>query len=72
MLGAAKHLAPQRVRSRGAGCRAVRILTMQRRADITKARTELGYEPTSVRDALREQYEFFGALGWIDGFRRPA
>jgi nucleoside-diphosphate-sugar epimerase len=51
---------------------AVRLLTMQRRADVTKARAELGYEPTPLREAIREQYEFFGALGWIDGFRRPA
>jgi nucleoside-diphosphate-sugar epimerase len=51
---------------------AVRLLMMERRADVTKARTELGYEPTSLHDAIREQYEFFGALGWIDGFRRSA
>lgn len=44
---------------------AVKLLTMQRRADITKARAELGYQPTSIRDALREQYEFFAGLGWI-------
>jgi nucleoside-diphosphate-sugar epimerase len=51
---------------------AVRLLMMQRQADITKARTELGYEPTSLREAIREQYEFFGAQGWIEGFRRSA
>jgi nucleoside-diphosphate-sugar epimerase len=44
---------------------AVRILRMQRRADITKARTELGYQPTSVRRAIEEQYAFFLGQGWI-------
>ena len=45
---------------------AVRILRMNRRADITKARTELGYQPGSVEDAVREAYEDFvrrGKLG---------
>jgi len=45
---------------------AVRILRMHRRADITKARTELGYQPSSVEDAVREAYEDFvrrGKLG---------
>jgi nucleoside-diphosphate-sugar epimerase len=51
---------------------AVRLLMSRRRADVTKARAELGYEPTSLREALREQYEFFGTLGWIGGSRRPA
>jgi len=49
---------------------AVRLLTMQRRADVTKARAELGYQPTSIRDAIREQYEFFVGLGWIRDARR--
>jgi nucleoside-diphosphate-sugar epimerase len=49
---------------------AVKLLTMQRRADITKARAELGYQPTSIRDAIREQYEFFAGLGWIHRARR--
>jgi nucleoside-diphosphate-sugar epimerase len=44
---------------------AVRLLTMGRRADITKARTELGYQPTSLRDAIVEQYAFFVRQGWI-------
>jgi nucleoside-diphosphate-sugar epimerase len=44
---------------------AVRLLSMQRRADITKARAELGYQPTAIRDALAEQYAFFQRLGWI-------
>jgi nucleoside-diphosphate-sugar epimerase len=44
---------------------AVRILRMQRRANIAKARTELGYQPTSIRQAIEEQYAFFAAQGWI-------
>ena len=44
---------------------AVRLLMSKRRADTTRARTELGFRPTSIRDALREQYAFFDTLGWI-------
>jgi 3beta-hydroxysteroid-4beta-carboxylate 3-dehydrogenase (decarboxylating) len=51
---------------------AVRLLMMQRRADITKARAELGYAPTSIRDAIREQYEFFRGLGWLPDVPGPA
>ena len=47
---------------------AVRMLGMQRRANIAKARTELGYQPTSIRRAIEEQYAFFVGQGWI---RRP-
>src|SRR5262249_51175117 len=47
---------------------AVRILRMQRRANIGKARAELGYQPTTIRQAIEEQYRFFVAQGWI---RRP-
>ena len=48
---------------------AVRILRMHRRADITKARTELGYQPTSVEDAVREAHEDFVRRGVLA--RRP-
>jgi nucleoside-diphosphate-sugar epimerase len=47
---------------------AVRILRMQRRANIAKARTELGYQPTTIRQAIEEQYAFFISQGRI---RRP-
>ncbi|MBX7078344.1 MAG: NAD-dependent epimerase/dehydratase family protein [Nannocystaceae bacterium] len=44
----------------------IRILTMQRHADTTKAKTELGWRPTTIRDAVREAYEFFARQGMID------
>lgn len=46
---------------------AIEILTMFRRADTGKAQRELGYRPTSIRDAIREAYEFFVAEGKIRG-----
>ena len=49
--------------------RAIEILSMNRRADTGKAQRELGYRPTSVRDAVREAYEFFVAQGKIPGAR---
>lgn len=44
---------------------AIEILAMNRHADITRAREELGYAPTSMREAAREAYEFFCATGMI-------
>jgi nucleoside-diphosphate-sugar epimerase len=51
---------------------AIRILRLNRRADITKARQELGYQPTSVAKAVEEAYEFFLHRGLIrpPAFRR--
>jgi nucleoside-diphosphate-sugar epimerase len=45
---------------------AVRLLRMQRRADCTRARTELGYQPTSLEAAIAEQHAFFVEQGWIE------
>jgi nucleoside-diphosphate-sugar epimerase len=44
---------------------AVRILRMERRADTTKARVELGYEPTSIRKAIHEAYADFARRGLV-------
>lgn len=44
---------------------AVLVLTMQRRADISKARDELGYRPGDIREAVREWYEFFVEQGML-------
>ena len=38
---------------------AIKLLSMRRRADTSKARRELGFEPTSLRSAIEEAYEFF-------------
>ncbi len=46
---------------------AVRLLRAQRRADITKARTELGYKPTSIEQAIREAYEDLARRGKLQG-----
>ena len=44
---------------------AIEILAMNRHADVTRARTELGYEPTSIREAVAEAYAFFCDVGMI-------
>jgi 3beta-hydroxysteroid-4beta-carboxylate 3-dehydrogenase (decarboxylating) len=49
---------------------AIRILRMERRADTSKARRELGFVPTSPEAAVREAYEFFVARGDIAGKKR--
>ncbi len=50
---------------------AVRILRLHRHADTSKARTELGFVPTSIEDAVREQYEFFISQNLIKGKTAP-
>src|SRR5262249_36905039 len=44
---------------------AVRLPTQRRRVDCTRARTELGFVPTPVEDALREAYEDFVRRGLV-------
>lgn len=44
---------------------AVRLLRMQRQVDITKARTELGFEPTPLADAVTLAYQDFVKRGLI-------
>jgi nucleoside-diphosphate-sugar epimerase len=44
---------------------AVRLLTQRRRADCTKAKTELGFVPTPVENAVREAYEDFVRRGLV-------
>jgi len=44
---------------------AVRILRQQRHADVSKARSELGYEPSSIRKALHEAYADFARRGLV-------
>jgi len=48
---------------------ALRILAQNRRADTTKAQTELGYRPTSIEAAVQDAYDFFGRRGQIEGYR---
>ncbi len=49
---------------------AVRILRKHRHADTTLARTELGFEPTSIRHAVHEAYEDFARRGLARGRRK--
>jgi nucleoside-diphosphate-sugar epimerase len=44
----------------------IRILTMQRHADTSKARNELGWRPTTMAEAVRDGYEFFAQQGMIE------
>jgi nucleoside-diphosphate-sugar epimerase len=48
---------------------AVRLLRMQRRADIAKARTQLGYRPSPIADAVRDAYEDFVRRGLLPARR---
>jgi nucleoside-diphosphate-sugar epimerase len=48
---------------------AVHLLRMHRRADCTKAKQELGYEPTSVKAAVIEAYRWFVAQSEIKDVR---
>jgi nucleoside-diphosphate-sugar epimerase len=44
---------------------AVRLLSMRRRADHGKARQELGFQPTSLRESVQEAYDDFRRRGVI-------
>ena len=44
---------------------------MHRHADTSKAKNELGFVPTSIEEAIREQYEWFIADGHIIGRSAP-
>jgi nucleoside-diphosphate-sugar epimerase len=44
---------------------AVQFLRMQRRADSSKAKSELGYQPTTIAAAIRDAYECFVRRGVI-------
>ena len=44
---------------------AIRLLQLRRRADIGKARAELGYQPTSIAAAVEAAYEDFVRRGMI-------
>jgi len=43
----------------------VRLLRMERKADTTKAKVELGYKPTTVRQAIHEAYVDFAKRGLV-------
>lgn len=45
---------------------AVRLLRLSRRADCSKAKTELGFAPTSVAEAIREAYAWFRQMRVLD------
>lgn len=43
----------------------IRLLNIGRQADNTKARRELGFQPTSVREAYREHVDWFQKYGFL-------
>lgn len=43
----------------------IAVLKACRRVDISKARRELGYRPTSMREAMQDAYEFYVRQGMI-------
>lgn len=51
---------------------AVRLLRMQRRVDCTKAKTELGYQPGNIVEAIRQAYGNFLERGLINLAQTPA
>jgi nucleoside-diphosphate-sugar epimerase len=51
---------------------AVHILQLGRHADITKARTELGYEPTPIAAAVRDAYAFYRERGMLRNAAQPS
>jgi nucleoside-diphosphate-sugar epimerase len=51
---------------------AVHILQLGRRADISKARSELGYEPTAIAAAVREAHAFYRERGMIRTAAQPS
>lgn len=46
---------------------ALEILSLHRRADVSKSVSELGYQPTSVRAAARDALEFYIREGMMPG-----
>jgi nucleoside-diphosphate-sugar epimerase len=44
---------------------AIRILRMHRRADISRAKSDLGFQPTCIVEAIHEAYDFFVQQGKI-------
>ncbi len=44
---------------------AIGVLRMRRHADTSKAQRELGYQPTNVRDAVRDALVFFAREGML-------